>query len=642
MRYILLFSLLAFSAYAQSVGDFSLNYKANATGPLSIKSWAKANSTLWGTNSSGNPQSITLGTGLSLDAGVLTAPGGGTGSGTVTSVALTMPNIFSVTGSPITASGTLAASLATQSANRLFAGPATGSAATPTFRALVATDIPDLSAVYQPLITDGSLTIARTSGLQAALDAKLSTTAAASAYQPLSNNLTTLSSGLGAGFIPQLVTWDGTTYARLNGALSTGLGGTGLQTYAIGDMLYVNPTGSMARLAGNTSTTKKFLSMTGNGTSALDPVWGTIQAADVPTLNQSTTGSAATLTTPRAINGVDFDGSAAITVTAAADTLTGTTLASNVVSSSLTSVGAITSGTWTATAVAVANGGTGATTQSGARTNLGLGNAAVYNTSAGGNGAADDDALAIYRSTGALYASDVVQVMPTSGTFPRMGYNYNRISFEQTGGSGVLQPTTLTDVWTWTLPNAGGTIITTGNLSSITAVGTLASGAVPVSLITGLGTGISAALAINTGSAGAPVLFNGALGTPSSGTLTSCTVKAEIVVACSDETTSLTTGTAKVTFRMPHAMTLSSVRLQVNTAPTGSVIIVDVKEAGTTVFSTKPQIATSAFTSVGGAVPGTLSDTALADDAEITINLDQIGSTIAGKGLKITLVGTRQ
>ena len=93
---------------------------------------------------------------------------------------------------------------------------------------------------------------------------------------------------------------------------------------------------------------------------------------------------------------------------------------------------------------------------------------------------------------------------------------------------------------------------------------------------------------------------------------------------------------------MPHAMVVSSVRLQVNTAPTGSVIIVDVREAGTTIFSTKPQIATSAFTSVGGAVPGVLSDTALADDAEITINLDQIGSTIAGKGLKITLVGTRQ
>lgn len=60
-----------------------------------------------------------------------------------------------------------------------------------------------------------------------------------------------------------------------------------------------------------------------------------------PTFNQNTTGSAATLTTPRAINGVNFDGSAAITVTAAAGTLTGTTLNSTVTASSLTSVGTL-------------------------------------------------------------------------------------------------------------------------------------------------------------------------------------------------------------------------------------------------------------------------------------------------------------
>lgn len=67
-------------------------------------------------------------------------------------------------------------------------------------------------------------------------------------------------------------------------------------------------------------------------------------AGDFPTLNQSTTGSAATLTTPRAINGVNFDGSAPITVTAAAGTLTGTTLNSTVVTSSLTALGTVTTG----------------------------------------------------------------------------------------------------------------------------------------------------------------------------------------------------------------------------------------------------------------------------------------------------------
>ena len=62
--------------------------------------------------------------------------------------------------------------------------------------------------------------------------------------------------------------------------------------------------------------------------------------------------SATVLATARAINGVDFDGSAAITVTAAADTLSGTEIKSTVVTSSLTQVGAVATGSWIATAIA--------------------------------------------------------------------------------------------------------------------------------------------------------------------------------------------------------------------------------------------------------------------------------------------------
>ena len=72
----------------------------------------------------------------------------GGGSGTVTSVALSLPNIFTISGSPVTTTGTLAASLANQAANQIFAGPASGGSSTPGFRALVAADIPDISSVY--------------------------------------------------------------------------------------------------------------------------------------------------------------------------------------------------------------------------------------------------------------------------------------------------------------------------------------------------------------------------------------------------------------------------------------------------------------------------------------------------------------
>jgi hypothetical protein len=94
---------------------------------------------------------------LANAAGVLTNDGSGVFSyttpttGTVTSVALAAPAIFSVTGTPVTTSGTLTLSLATQTANVVFAGPGTGLPAAPTFRALVVADIPDLSGAYQPL-----------------------------------------------------------------------------------------------------------------------------------------------------------------------------------------------------------------------------------------------------------------------------------------------------------------------------------------------------------------------------------------------------------------------------------------------------------------------------------------------------------
>lgn len=64
----------------------------------------------------------------------------------VTSVGLSLPSIFTVTGSPVITTGTLTATLANQNANIVFAGPTTGGAAAPTFRSLVAADIPTLTA----------------------------------------------------------------------------------------------------------------------------------------------------------------------------------------------------------------------------------------------------------------------------------------------------------------------------------------------------------------------------------------------------------------------------------------------------------------------------------------------------------------
>lgn len=112
-----------------------------------------------------------------------------------------------------------------------------------------------------------------------------------------------------------------------------------------------------------------------------------------------------------------------------------------------------------------------------------------------------------------------------------------------------------------------------------------------------------------------------------------------IQVACSDETTALTTGTAKVTFRMPQAMALTAVRASLSTAQaSGSIFTVDVNEAGTTILSTKLTIDNAEKTSTTAATAAVISDSALADDAEITIDIDQVGDGTA-KGLKVALIG---
>lgn len=122
---------------------------------------------------------------------------------------------------------------------------------------------------------------------------------------------------------------------------------------------------------------------------------------------------------------------------------------------------------------------------------------------------------------------------------------------------------------------------------------------------------------------------------------TGSVVPVTIGIACSDESTALTTGTAKATFRMPHAMTLTSVRASVGTAPTGATIQVDINEGGTSIFSTVLSIDASEKTSTTAATAAVISDSSLADDAEITIDIDQIGSSTAGAGLKVWLIGTR-
>ncbi len=111
-----------------------------------------------------------------------------------------------------------------------------------------------------------------------------------------------------------------------------------------------------------------------------------------------------------------------------------------------------------------------------------------------------------------------------------------------------------------------------------------------------------------------------------------------IAIACSDETTAITAGTNKVKFRMPYAFTLSAVRGSLTDAQaSGSIFTVDVNETASSILSTKLTIDNTEKTSTTAAA-AVISDTSLADDAEITIDVDQVGDGTA-KGLKIYLIG---
>ena len=177
--------------------------------------------------------------------------------------------------------------------------------------------------------------------------------------------------------------------------------------------------------------------------------------ADTATL----AADATTLATPRAINGVDFDGSAAITVTAAAGTLSGATLKSTVVTSSLTSVGALNSGSITSGFGTIDNGASAITTTgliSGG--SLDIDNVLINGTTIGHT----DDTDLITLANGQVTIAGGLTVTGTTTT-----NNVETVStssgviFEGTAADGhdaTLKSVVASSDKTYTLPNTTGFI----------------------------------------------------------------------------------------------------------------------------------------------------------------------------------------
>lgn len=160
----------------------------------------------------------------------------------------------------------------------------------------------------------------------------------------------------------------------VSGNLPATNGGTGMNAYTLGDIVYSSAANTLSALAGNTTTTKNFLVQTGTGAVSAAPVWGTISGSDVSGNIAGQAGSVANaLTAGTYLTGSSFDGSVARTWTVDA---TSANTASKVVARD--SAGNFSAGTITATLSGAATSATTATNLDG-----GAANRIAYQTGAG-------------------------------------------------------------------------------------------------------------------------------------------------------------------------------------------------------------------------------------------------------------------
>ena len=114
-----------------------------------------------------------------------------------------------------------------------------------------------------------------------------------------------------------------------------------------------------------------------------------------------------------------------------------------------------------------------------------------------------------------------------------------------------------------------------------------------------------------------------------------------VAVAASALDTDLTAATSQAIYAAPEDMTITQVFAKVGTAPTGSTIVVDINVNASTILSTKISIDVSEKTSLTAATPPVISSASLTQGDEITIDIDQVGATIAGKDLTVYILGTK-
>jgi hypothetical protein len=271
----------------------------------------------------------------------------------------------------------------------------------------------------------------------------------------------------------------------VSGSLPATNGGTGLNSYTLGDTVYSSAANTLSALAGNTTTTKKFLTQTGTGAASAAPAWGTISGSDVSGNISGSAGSVANaLTLGTYLTGTSFNGSAAVTATVDA---TSANTASKIVARD--SSGNFSAGTITATLSGSATSATTATNVAG-----GAANRIVYNTGSGTTSfaTAPSSSNTYFYWNGSAFAWGAI----TSGTVTSI-----TAGSYLTGGTITTSGTIAVDA---TSANTASKVVArdaSGNFSAGTITATLSGNATTATSATTAGS-VTNALTIGTGLSG--------------------------------------------------------------------------------------------------------------------------------------------
>jgi hypothetical protein len=429
-----------------------------------------------------------------------------------------------------------------------------------------------------------------------------------------------------------------------NGTLPVGRGGTGATTFTSGALLKGNGTSAVSNASAADIVTAIGTTRVANATYADSA--GTVTNATRATNSNNSLVVNDTTTSgtfyPVWVGGTSGDqaikvSSTKLSFNPSTGILTATGFSGS--GASLTSIDAGNIGSGT---LAIARGGTGATDAGSARTNLGA-------TTVGGN---------VFTLTN-----------PSAVTFPRFNAD-NTVSalsatdFRTAIGAGTSSTTgTVTSVAGGT-GLAGGTITSTGTLSVNSAyiatisannasfLGTVAAASYALKADT-LFVGTTS-IALNRSSSSQTltgVSIDGNAATVTNGVYTSgnqtiggnktftgivAGIEQSLTLALSDETTNITTGTAKITFRAPFAWTLTKApRASLSTASSSGTPTIDLNVNGSSILSTKLTIDVNEKTSFTAATAAVLSSSTIAEDDEITLDIDVAGT--GAKGLKVTI-----